>query len=243
MSNFSLANLSIKRPIFITCLIFLMLVLGYLSFKKMPVDLFPNVEFPIVLVTIPYPGAGPAEVETLISKPVEEEISTLPGIKHLSSTSQEGFAIITAEFNLETDIKYAEQKIKDKISSVKSKLPKDIKEPTIKALNPADQPVLIIAVKANMPASQLYDFVDLNVKSTLEQVNNVVAGALIPTVGRAFTVTVVVAVFVHPAPLVAVTVYVVFTEGFADTTLAVVELNPVDGDQVIACGKYAFPAI
>lgn len=172
-NNISLANLSIKRPIFITCVIFLMLVLGYISFKKMPVDLFPNVEFPIVLVTIPYPGAGPSEIETLISKPVEEEISTLPGVKHLYSTSQEGFAIITAEFNLETDIKYAEQKIKDRIASVKSKLPKDIKEPTIRTLNPADQPVLILAINADMDSAKLYDFVNLNIKSKIEQVNQV----------------------------------------------------------------------
>ena len=73
----NLPDLSIKRPIFITCLFFLMLVLGVLSFQKLGVDLLPNINFPIVAVNILYPGAGPNEIETLVTKPIEDNISTL----------------------------------------------------------------------------------------------------------------------------------------------------------------------
>lgn len=72
----NLAELSIKRPIFISCIVFLMLAVGLLSLKKLGVDLFPDVTFPVVFVFTPYPGAGPAEIETLVSKPLEDEIYT-----------------------------------------------------------------------------------------------------------------------------------------------------------------------
>ena len=75
----SLAELSIKRPWFITCLVVVMLAVGAVSLQSLPVDLFPDVIFPIVTVTTSYPGAGPSEIETLISKPLEDEISTVSG--------------------------------------------------------------------------------------------------------------------------------------------------------------------
>ncbi len=87
----NLAELSIKRPIFITCIVLLMMVLGWMSLNKMPVDLFPNVTFPIVMVNTPYPGAGPVEVETQISKVLEDEISTLPGIKSIKSMARKSW--------------------------------------------------------------------------------------------------------------------------------------------------------
>lgn len=169
----NLASLSIKRPIFITCLIILMLALGYLSFKKLPVDLFPNITFPIVTITTQYPGAGPKEVETLISKVLEEEISTLPGINNLSSTSQEGQSTVIAEFTLETDVKYAEQQIRDRVSSAKGKLPHEVKEPVIRRIDPADQPILMLTLTANLPEDKLYDLADLKIKPKLEQISNV----------------------------------------------------------------------
>ena len=67
----SLADVSIKRPIFISCLVLLMTLVGWLSMNRLPVDMFPNITFPVVIVYTPYPGAGPAEIETLVSRPIE----------------------------------------------------------------------------------------------------------------------------------------------------------------------------
>ncbi|MEL4419850.1 efflux RND transporter permease subunit, partial [Shewanella algae] len=78
---------------------------GYWSLKTPGVDLFPNVTFPVVVVSTPYPGASPSEVETLISKPIEDEVSTISGIKRLSSNNLEGMSQVIAEFTLETDVK------------------------------------------------------------------------------------------------------------------------------------------
>lgn len=169
----SLAELSIKRPIFITCLVLVMLAVGLLAMQRMPVDLFPDVTFPVVSVTTSYPGAGPSEIETLITKPLEDEMSSLAGIKRLSSLNSEGFSRVVAEFTLETDIKYAEQQVRDRVSATKSKLPLDVKDPVIRRLDPADQPILVLSVSADLPESKLYDLADQTIRTKLEQINQV----------------------------------------------------------------------
>lgn len=169
----TLADLSIKRPIFITCTVIAMLVVGYLSLKKLGVDLFPNVTFPVVTVSTPYPGAGPREVETLVSKVLEDQISTVAGIKRLRSVNKEGVSIVIAEFTLETDVKYAEQQVRDKVSSAKIKLPKETKESIIRRVDPADQPIITITVAADLPEAKLYDLADQIVRPKIEQVKNV----------------------------------------------------------------------
>lgn len=176
MSNdngFSLAKLSINRPIFISCLVILVIILGYISLLGLPVDLFPNVTFPIVTVTTPYPGAGPREIETLVSKVYEEEFSTISGMKSIRSINQEGVSIVVSEFNFKVDIKQAEQQIRDKVSSARAKLPSDVKESTIRRIDPADQPIVTVSLKANLPEAELFDLANLVVKSKIEQVNQV----------------------------------------------------------------------
>ena len=169
----NLASLSIKRPVFITCIVTIILVVGWLSLKKLPVDLFPNVTFPIVTVTTIYPGAGPEEVETLVSKIYEEEMANVPGLKKISSQNLEATSIVVAEFNLSVDIKYAEQQIRDKVSAARKKLPQDINEPIIRKIDPADQPIISIAVESPLKEGELFELVDKKVKPLLEQVNQV----------------------------------------------------------------------
>lgn len=169
----NIANISVKHPVFISCIAFLLLILGWHSLKKLPVDLFPDVAFPIVMVSTSFPGAGPVEVETLVSKPLEDEMSTLPGIKTLSSINKEGVSTVIAEFTLETDIKYAEQQVRDRVGSAKAKLPDDIKEPVIRRLDPADQPILIISIAADLPDAELFDLADEVIRPKIEQVSQV----------------------------------------------------------------------
>jgi HAE1 family hydrophobic/amphiphilic exporter-1 len=171
--GFSFAKLSINRPIFITCIILMTMIAGYISLKTLPVDLFPDVTFPVVTVTTQYPGAGPRETEMLISKIFEEEFATISGIKTIRSTSQEGVSIVVAEFTFSTDIKYAEQQVRDKVSSAKADLPDDIEEPVIRRVDPADQPIVTISLTANLTDAQLYDLANLTIKPKFEQINQV----------------------------------------------------------------------
>ena len=169
----NLADLSIRRPTFITCLVLVMLAVGWRALNTLGVDLFPNVTFPVVVVSTPYPGASPSEIETLVSKPIEDQVSTISGIKRLSSNNMEGLSQVIAEFTLETDVKYAEQQIRDRVSGAKRKLPDDIEEPVIRRIDPGDQAVLMLSLEANLDDQKLFYLADKVIRPRIEQVNQV----------------------------------------------------------------------
>lgn len=150
-----------------------MLSLGAMLMNSLGVDLFPDVTFPIVTITTGYPGAGPSEVETLISKVLEDEVGTLAGIKSVRSINKEGASVVVAEFTLETDVKYAEQQIRDRVGTAKRKLPDEVKEPVIRRLDPGDQPVLMASLTADVPQAKLYDLANEVIRPQLEQVGHV----------------------------------------------------------------------
>jgi HAE1 family hydrophobic/amphiphilic exporter-1 len=170
----SLPKLSINRPIFITCITIAMIAVGVLSFNLMSVDLFPDVDIPVVSVSTVYQGAGPEEIETLVSRPIEEEVSTISGIKRLTSRSLEGTSQVIIEFNSSVDVKHAEQEVRDKVNIAKAKLPDEVEDPLIKRFDPSDTPILTVSLSAeNLGDAALYDVADQFIKPRLEQVNNV----------------------------------------------------------------------
>ncbi|MEI6093557.1 MAG: efflux RND transporter permease subunit, partial [bacterium] len=169
----NIAELSIKRPIFVTCIFILILTLGGISLSKIGVDLFPDITFPVVSVITYYPGASPAEVEVDVSKVMEDELGSISGLENMYSNNKDGVSIITCQFTLETDIKYAQQQVRDKISAVRSKLPDDMKEPIIRIADPSDTPVAVVAVEGTLTDANMYDLVEYTIKQKLEQADNV----------------------------------------------------------------------
>lgn len=170
----SLPKISIGRPIFMTCVTIAILVVGWASFKSMSVDLFPDVSVPVITVQTVYRGSGPAEVETLVSRPIEESVSTISGIKRLTSKSLEGVSQVIVEFNSSVDVKYAEQQVRDKVNIAKNKLPTEADDSVIRKFDPADTPILTLSVSAeNLGDAKLFDIADQYIKPRLEQVSNV----------------------------------------------------------------------
>ncbi|MBX7059982.1 MAG: efflux RND transporter permease subunit [Leptospirales bacterium] len=169
----NLASLSIKRPIFISSIVILMLAMGGIALNRLGIDLFPKVTFPYVLVTTTYLGAGPEEVENLISRPIEEQLSSIAGIKRVSSRNQEGLSVVIAEFTLQTDIKYAEQQVRDKVGTARVDFPADADESLVLRFDPDDQPILRLSLQADLPPAKLYDLANETVKPLLEQVGDV----------------------------------------------------------------------
>lgn len=170
----SLARLSISRPVFVACLMIAILAMGIKSYFSMSVDLFPDVSIPVVTVQTVYQGAGPAEIETLVSRPIEEEISTISGIKRMTSRSLEGVSMVIIEFNDSVDVKLAEQEVRDKINIAKPKLPDDVEDSVIKRFDPADTPILLVSLRSdNLGDAAMFDVADQFVKPRLEQVRNV----------------------------------------------------------------------
>jgi hydrophobe/amphiphile efflux-1 (HAE1) family protein len=169
----NLASLSIKRPIFITCIVVMMLIMGFTSLKKMSVDLFPDVTFPILFVQTVYPGASPLDIEKLVSKPIEDELSSIAGLNKISSQNLESVSMVILEFKIGTDIKEREQQVRDRMSNLRRNLPSEIKDPVIRRFDPADQPIVRVAVASSLDAASLFDLVDETIKSQFEKINGV----------------------------------------------------------------------
>jgi len=170
----NVAKLSIKRPIFISSIVILMVVVGLVSLNRLGVDLFPPIDFPVVTVVTTYPGASPEEIEKLITKPLEEQVSTISGIKRLSSRNMEGVSAVIAEFTYETNVQYAEEKMREKVSLARNELPDDLlDEPVVRQFDFTDQPVQTLAVTADLPPTELYDLVKERIKPIIEQVDGV----------------------------------------------------------------------
>src|SRR3990172_9406897 len=145
-----LSDLSIRRPIFTVMVISALLVMGLISmFSKLGVDLFPDVAFPVVVVTTVYPGAAPQEIETLVTKPIEEAVSGVSGVKRVQSWSRESVSTVLIEFRLESDIKLAAVDVREKVAGIRDTLPEEAKEPVIQRFDPADTPVLTYTIAAN----------------------------------------------------------------------------------------------
>jgi len=169
----SIASVSIKRPIFMTSVMIAILIAGWASFKSMSVDLFPDVSIPVITVQTVYPGAGPAEIETLVSRPIEEQISTIAGIKRLTSRNFEGMSLVIVEFESSVDAKYAEQQVRDKINIAEADLPDGTEDSVITKFDPSDTPILFVTLAADLPDAELFDLADEVVKPRFEQVKNV----------------------------------------------------------------------
>ena len=124
-----IADLSIERPLAISMLIIAIVLLGLFSLPRLAVDLFPDMELPVAVVMTTYEGAAPAEVEKLVTKPIESAVSTVSNIDEIQSLSQNGSSLVIVMFNWGTDIDNSVNELRDKIEMVKGMLPSDAKSP------------------------------------------------------------------------------------------------------------------
>ncbi|HUK22256.1 MAG TPA: efflux RND transporter permease subunit [Gemmatimonadales bacterium] len=144
-----LSDLSIKRPVFATMMMAALVVLGLFSYRRLNIDQFPDVEFPVLVVQTRYTGASPESVEREVTKKIEEQVNTVEGVKQIQSTSTEGFSTIVVLFNLGTKVMDAQADVRAKIDAVRQDLPKDIDPPVISRANPSDQPIFVLSVRGD----------------------------------------------------------------------------------------------
>ncbi len=168
-----LADVSIKRPVFATMMIFALIVLGLFSYTKLNIDEFPDVDIPVVTIATVLPGAGPEQIETDVTKKIEDAVNTIGGIDHIASTSQEGLSIITIQFKLEVDGKQAATEVREKIAAIRANLPDDTKDPVIQRFDPASQPILTLAVSGERSEKEITTFAKDVIKKRLENVEGV----------------------------------------------------------------------
>jgi len=168
-----LADTSIKRPVFATMVILALVVLGIVSYPRLGVDLFPKVDFPIVSIYTVLPGASPEIMDVDVTDKVEEAVGTINGVKSITSTSSEGTSTVIVEFYLERNIDIAVQDVREKISTIRSKLPTDVKEPVIQKVDPDANAVLWIALYGERSPRDLSTYADEVLKEKLQKVSGV----------------------------------------------------------------------
>ncbi len=165
-----LSETSIRRPVFTTMVTLALMTLGLLSAHYLGVDLFPDVSFPVVTVTTSYPGAGPEEVEQLVTKPIEEQISAVNGVDEVRSYSRDSVSTVVVQFKLEADVKMGATDVRDKVAAIRATLPRDVKEPVVQRMDPTALPILTYAVSSARDSAETRRIAEDSVKPRIEAV-------------------------------------------------------------------------
>ncbi len=169
-----LSDLSIKRPVFATVIMLTLLVLGLFSYRRLSVDMYPDVEIPVVSIVTVYEGASPETVEREVTKRIEEAVNPISGVKHVMSVSRESVSTVVVEFRLEIRVDDAAQDVRAKINGIRGDLPKSLDEPIIQKLDFANMPIVSLAVRSNtIPERELSTLVEKKVKRRIESISGV----------------------------------------------------------------------
>ncbi|HRA67236.1 MAG TPA: efflux RND transporter permease subunit, partial [Caldilinea sp.] len=167
-----------RQPVFMTMVLIAGVVMGVFSYFRMPVDVYPNIEFPVVVVTTIYPGANPNEVQDQVTKSLEEELVTISGIDTVQSTSSEGLSNIILQFDLDLSADKVSEQVREKVNLLRNRLPTDIQEPIIRRFNPSDQPIMRMGVADKtglLSPLELRKVTEDAVQAPLQRVANVAA--------------------------------------------------------------------
>ncbi|MED4586493.1 efflux RND transporter permease subunit [Brevibacillus choshinensis] len=164
---------AIRRPVTVMMGVLIVIILGIMSLSRIPIDLYPKIEIPTIAVITSYSGVGPEEMENLVTKPVEQAVASVAGIKSVTSTSREGSSMVIVEFSYGTDLDKAVTEVTQKVERAKRSLPDDVDSPTVARMDPNSTAVLTLAVSADMGADQLKSFVQDQMAPSLERINGV----------------------------------------------------------------------
>ena len=169
----SLTGLSLRRPI-TTLMVFTCLgVIGAIAIRLLPLEMFPAIEFPGMMVQLPYEGSSPEEVERLITRPVEEVLATMGDVREMQSNSTQNGAFIFMFFGWDSDPAAKGVEARDKIDGIRSQLPPDLRRIFVRKFTTTDEPMLILRISAERDLSDAYELLDRNVKRRLERLPGV----------------------------------------------------------------------
>jgi len=168
-----LAQICVRRPVFATVLMLVIVVLGLVGYGRLGVDQFPNVDLPFVIVTTRLDGASPEEVETDITDKIEGAVNTIDGLDELRSTSGEGFSQVALAFKLEKNADVAAQEVRDKVNNVLRDLPKGIDPPIVSKVDPQSAPIMQISLRSKKPIREVTELADKRVRRQIESISGV----------------------------------------------------------------------
>lgn len=172
----TLSELSINRPVLATVMMLVIIIFGVIGYNSLAVREYPNVDNPIITVSVTYPGANAEVIENQITEPLEQNINGIPGIRSLMSQSSQGSARITVEFELSVDMETAANDVRDKVSRAQRYLPRDADPPTVAKADADADPIMQVTVESPVRSLlQLSEIAELTVKERLQTISNVSA--------------------------------------------------------------------
>ena len=170
----NISELSIRRPVLATVLTLIILLFGAIGYVTLGVREYPSVDNPIISVSCSYPGANADVIENQITEPLEQNINGIPGIRSLTSVSQQGNSRITVEFELSVDLETAANDVRDKVSRAQRWLPRDCDPPTVSKADADARPILMVAIQSDKRSLlELSEIADLTVKEQLQTIQDV----------------------------------------------------------------------
>jgi HAE1 family hydrophobic/amphiphilic exporter-1 len=168
-----LSEIAIKRPVTTLMTFAAVVMVGAISLISLPIDLLPDVDFPVLTVETTIPGYLPQEIESLITKPIEDLVSTLNHVRTVRSNSGEGLSHVRIEYNLGTHMDFASVEVREKINLIRDTFPEDARNPIISKYNPSDAPIMIISVSSSQSSSSLRELVENTLEQQLKRIDGV----------------------------------------------------------------------
>ncbi|MCZ2157581.1 MAG: efflux RND transporter permease subunit, partial [Bryobacterales bacterium] len=170
----NLPALSIRRPVTVTMVTLIAILLGFIAYLNIPVDLMPETEYPTLTVSVSYPGVGPQEMENLVARPLEQALSSTPGVEEITSSASEGSAFVRVSFTYGTNLDEAANEVRSRVDRRRNSLPEDAQPPVIFKFDVSQFPIMFLtAASDKMSGKELRFFVEKNIQYRLERVPGV----------------------------------------------------------------------
>lgn len=171
----TISRFAIRRPVFTVMVMLIIAIMGLVSLSRLPIDLMPDITYPTLNIYTTYENAAPEEVEELITRPIEDAVSAVPGVEEVSSFCIEGRSTVRVTFSWGTDLDVAANDIRDRLDRVIPRLPENVERPVLRKYDPASFPIIILGAYGGLDQMELRDIVEDEVKFRLERVPGVAA--------------------------------------------------------------------
>jgi hydrophobic/amphiphilic exporter-1 (mainly G- bacteria), HAE1 family len=170
-----ISRFSVRRPVFTTMVMLIIIILGSVSLNRIPVDLMPQITYPTLSVSTGYPNAGPEEVEQLVTAPIEQAVSAVPGVEQVSSTSADGSSMVRVSFSWGSNLDAAANDIRERLDRVTGNLPESAGRPTLRKFDLDQFPIMILGLTSGLDPIEVRRIVDEQIKYRLERIPGVAA--------------------------------------------------------------------
>jgi HAE1 family hydrophobic/amphiphilic exporter-1 len=186
----SITKFALDRPVTVLMAFLATALVGFISWQRLPLELLPSLNYPQITILTTYENVAPPEIESLVSKPIEEAAGTVQGVRKISSISKEGVSLVTLDFEWGTDIDLSALDVREKIDAMKDALPKDVSNPVIVKFDPTSLPILTLGVSGKGDLTELTRIANDEIKQKLERIPGVALARVSGAVEREILVAV-----------------------------------------------------